>query len=103
MHNGFVNAAVDAPCPTEVGSNWVDFYGRPFGPPEVIVLPCPSHKGVIVTPSPLILIFTGRRIETVNNIAGTKYYKQVYNAQSFSPISESVASSAISCSFDCRC
>ena len=94
---------MDAPCPTEIGSNnWIDFNGGSFGPPGVIVLPCPKNKGAIVTPSPFILIFTGRRIETVNNIAGTKYYKQVYDAENFSQISASVASSATSCSFDCR-
>ena len=50
-----------------------------------------------------IMVFAGRKIETINNKSGTKNYKEVFDVQSFSPISTSVASSSSMCSIDCRC
>ena len=44
----------------------------------------------------------GRKIETINNQSGTKTYKEVFNAKSFSQMSASVASSSMSCALDCR-
>ena len=44
----------------------------------------------------------GRKIETINNKSGTKTYKEVFNAKSFSQLSASVASSSMSCALDCR-
>ncbi len=44
----------------------------------------------------------GRKIETINNQSGTKIYKEVFNAKSFSQMSASVASSSMSCALDCR-
>ena len=44
----------------------------------------------------------GRKIETINNQSGTKMYKEVFNAKSFSQMSASVASSSMSCALDCR-
>ena len=44
----------------------------------------------------------GRKIETINNLSGTKTYKEVFNAKSFSQLSASVASSSMSCALDCR-
>ena len=44
----------------------------------------------------------GRRIETINNKSGTKTYREVFNAKSFSQLSASVASSSMSCALDCR-
>ena len=44
----------------------------------------------------------GRKIETINNQSGTKTYKEVFNAESFSQVSTSVASSSMSCALDCR-
>ena len=44
----------------------------------------------------------GRQIETINNKSGTKTYKEVFNAKSFSQLSASVASSSMICALDCR-
>ena len=44
----------------------------------------------------------GRKIETINSQSGTKTYKEVFNAKSFSQMSASVASSSMSCALDCR-
>ena len=44
----------------------------------------------------------GRKVETINNHSGTKTYKEVFNAKSFSQLSTSVASSSMSCALDCR-
>ena len=44
----------------------------------------------------------GRKIETINNQSGTKTYKEVFNAKTFSQLSTSVASSSLSCALDCR-
>ena len=44
----------------------------------------------------------GRKIETINNQSGTKTYREVFNAKSFSQLSASVASSSMSCALDCR-
>ena len=44
----------------------------------------------------------GRKVETINNHSGTKTYKEVFNAKSFSQLSASVASSSMSCALDCR-
>ena len=43
-----------------------------------------------------------RSIETINNKSGTKTYREVLNAKSFSQLSASVASSSLSCALDCR-
>ena len=43
-----------------------------------------------------------RRIETINNQSGTKTYKEIFKAESFSQLSSSVASSRMSCAMDCR-
>ena len=44
----------------------------------------------------------GRKIETINNKSGTKTYREVFNAKSFSQLSASVATSSTSCALDCR-
>ena len=44
----------------------------------------------------------GSRIETINSQSGTKTYKEIFKAKSFSQLSSSVASSQISCALDCR-
>ena len=104
---GLVKATVDAPCPTQVGdNNWADYYGNPVNQPGMIIRPCPVNEGVIVGTCIYkisIMVFAGRKIETITNQSGTKNYKEVFDVQSFSPISTSVASSSSFCSFDCRC
>ena len=83
---GFVRSLMDAPCPHEV-TNWGDTFKNPFTP-ELLCQPCPTNKG--------------KRIETINNRSGTKKYREVFDAQSFSQLSSSVASSSLGCALDCR-
>ena len=103
---GFVKAIVDAPCPTEVGdNNWRDYYNVPFDPPGIIVRACPENNGAQAIQSLFMfnkLIFAGRRIETINSKSGLKNYKEIFDTNSFSQISTSVASSLTSCALDCR-
>ena len=73
---GFVRSLMDAPCPHEV-TNWGDTFKNPFTP-ELLCQPCPTNKG--------------KRIETINNRSGTKKYREVFDAQSFSQLSSSVES-----------
>ena len=72
-----------------------------------------SYKRKYMIKLTLILLFSlnfqsilttkkGRKIETINNQSGTKTYKEVFNAKSFSQLSTSVASSSMSCALDCR-
>ena len=84
-HVGFIQALSDALCPHE--ANWADYYQTPFTP-ELLFRPCPTNKG--------------RRIETINNQSGAKKYREVFDAQSFSQLSTSVASSPTSCALACR-
>ena len=51
---------------------------------------------------PILATKKERRIETINNKSGTKTYREVFNAKSFSQLSSSVASSSLSCALDCR-
>ena len=82
---GFIQSLSDATCPHE--ANWVDYYQTPITP-GLLFRPCPTNKG--------------RRIETIDNQSGTKKYREVFDAQSFSQLSTSVASSSTSCALACR-
>lgn len=86
-HQGFVQSLSDVTCPHE--ANWVDYYQNQFNPGLVFrPWPCPTNKG--------------RRIETINNQSGAKKYREVFDAQSFSQLTASVASSPTSCALACR-
>ena len=83
---GFIRSLMDAPCPHEV-SSWGDYVENSFTP-SLMFQPCPTK--------------TGKRIETINNQSGIKKYREVFDVQSFSQLSSSVASSSMSCALDCR-
>ena len=102
-HGGLVKTSVDVPCPDEVGdNNWTDYFGREFNSPSgIIVRACLENKGARVAPLSLAGPTTsGRKIETINSNSGLKNYKEIFDSNSFSQISTSVASSLTSCALD---
>ena len=61
----------------------------------LFLLCCLNYQSILATKGP-------RKIETTNNLSGTKTYIENFYAKSFSQLSASVASSSLSCALDCR-
>ena len=61
----------------------------------LFLLCCLNYQSILATKGP-------RKIETTNNLSGTKTYIENFNAKSFSQLSASSASSSLSCALDCR-
>ena len=61
----------------------------------LFLLCCLNYQSILATKGP-------RKIETTNNLSGTKTYIENFYAKSFSQLSESVATSRLSCALDCR-
>ena len=61
-----------------------------------------SFQSILASNQPILATKGARKLETINNKSGPKTYRENFHAKSFSQLSESVASSQLSCALDCR-